>query len=908
MKVNRSPTGLLPVLAVAVLLAGPGRLVAQAVPTGRIAGRVVDGESGRPVAGAQILIVDQPGRLEADLDGRFRSGPLPVGTYSLRALYIGYSPVQADGVRVTAGQATVVSLSMTTTPVQLAELEVKAAEPAKISSAAGLLAEQQNAPAVSDGVSAETISKTPDSDAGQAVTRVTGVSVLDDKVVVRGLGERYSNTVLNGAEIASPEPGKKVVPLDIFPSSLLEALVASKTATPDRPGDFAGGSVDIRTKEFPENFVFSVGTSLAYNSLSTFKRFPKGPRGGTDWLGKDDGARAEPAPAQNIDLFAESFQNVWSPADVKAAPKVGVDVSLGGRQDLGGDALGYVLSGTYDAGRKFNPERFDGTGRGRLLLREADDEVALGGIANLSYRWGSSTKLGWKNFYTRGSDDIATTATGLLNDPQGATGLGYQMQYIQRYVLQTQLSGEHRLTGLLNSRVEWRGTYGRAGRDDLDNRQVLYVSNGDGFTLDSRVPNYRVFARLRDKTYAGQLDWSFPIAFREPADAVLKIGALYNGKNRTYTGTSYLVNLGGDNPDVFKLPPEQLFAPENVGTGGITYTAVNSFSPYDARERVRAAYGMLDFEILRNLRLVGGARVERWTAAIDITSSGPSVDTVTPKRNTDVLWSTNLTWRISSATNLRGALSRTIVKPDLRELSPGGYAERIGGLLQIGNPDLVRSKVFNADLRLEIYPGPGELIALSGYAKTFNDPIVLTKVFQGEPVERPDNAVRATTRGVELEGRKSLGFLSSWLSDFQAGVNLSLIHSRVTLPDRLGVFDPDLTFQGQSPYLLNLSLVYQGEWLGASLLFNRIGKRITRYGAQSGGTQGPSSLELPHSSLDAKVKYTWGRMAFTVSGRNLTNPPIEVRDDKVTEGQSSPVLQERSRSGYSVSFGVDYGL
>lgn len=889
-------------------LLAPAMLAAQAGPTGRIAGRVVDGESGRAIAGAQALIVGQPDHLEADLDGRFRSAPLPVGTYSVRTFYIGYTPAQVDSVRVTAGQATVVSLSLTTTAVQLAELEVTAAEPAKISSAAGLLAEQQNAPAVSDGVSAETISKTPDSDAGQAVTRVTGVSVLDDKVVVRGLGERYSNTVLNGAEIASPEPGKKVVPLDVFPASLLEALVASKTATPDRPGDFAGGSVDIRTKEFPDNFVFSIGTSLAYNSLSTFKRFPRTPRTSTDWYAKDNGTRAEPAPVPNSSQFAESFQNVWTPADAKAAPKVGVDFSLGGRQDLGGDALGFVLSGTYDAGRKFNPEKYSALGRGSFVLRESDDEVSLGGVANLSYRLGSSTKLGWKNFYSRGSDDIAVTATGVLADPAGSNGLGYQMQYVQRYVLQSQLSGEHRLPWLLDSRFEWRGTYGRASREDLDNRQLVYVDVGDGFRLDSRVPNYRIFARLKDKTYAGQVDWSFPLAFREPADAVLKIGALYNEKRRSYTGSTYLINLAATDPDVFALPPEELFAPENVGDGGISYTNVNSFSPYDAKERVRAAYGMLDFELLRNLRLVGGVRVERWSAAIDITAAGGSADTVPEKRNTDPLWSANLTWRISSATNIRAALYRTITKPDLRELSPGGYTPGLSSSFEVGNPDLVRATVFNADVRLEVYPAAGEVVALSVYSKTFTDPIVLTRVIQGEFVNRPDNADRAVTRGVELEARKTLGVLSPWLADFQAGVNVSLIHSRVTLPTRLGVFDPKLTFQGQSPYLLNLSLLYQTPGLSATVLYNRVGKRIVAYGGQSGGTQGPSLQELAHGSLDAKVKYTWGRMAFTVSGRNLTNPPIEVREAPVEGSPTPPNLQERARTGYTVSFGVDYGI
>lgn len=896
------------VLITCLTLIAPGLLHAQAVPTGRIAGRVVDAETGRPVAGAQVLIVDQPGRLEADLDGRFRSAALPIGFYSVRALYIGYKPAQVDSVRVTAGQATVVALSLGSSPVQLAELEVTAEQPAKVSSAAGLLAQQQNAPAVSDGVSAETISKTPDSDAGQAVARVTGVSVLDDKVVVRGLGERYSNTVLNGAEIASPEPDKKVVPLDVFPSSLLEALVASKTATPDRPGDFAGGSVDIRTKEFPENFVGSVGASVAYNSLSTFKRFPKGPRRGSDWYARDDGLRAEPAPNSDASRFAESFQNVWTPEAIKASPNVGFDISIGGQQQLGGDALGVVVSGTYDAGRKYNPERYAALGGCTCIFREAKYQVSAGGIVNLSYRLGSSSKFGFKNFYTRGSEDVAITGTGILAEPNGAAGLGYQMRFLQHYVLQSQVSGEHRLSGLLNSRLEWRGTYGRAALDDLDNRQIQYVNEGDGFKLNLKVPNYRTFVRSHDKTRAGQVDWSVPIAFRQPGDGMLKVGALYRTKDRGFDGTSYGVSLGGD-PSVWALPPEELFAPENVGDGGITFDAGNTLFPYDAQERVRAGYGMLDFEPLRDVRVVGGVRLERWTSEIHPSGFGEAADTITPKRKTDALWSANVTVRLSSTTNLRGAVYRTVARPDLRELCPCGYTPALGGRLIKGSPDLRRTGVTNADLRLEVYPGAGELIALSGYYKEFSEPIVTSVTSEGEFIERPINAASASTRGLELEARKSLGFLSTWLADFQAGVNLSLIQSRVTLPASVGVFDPNLTFQGQSPYLVNLSLLYQSDRLSASVLYNRVGKRITAYGGTSGATQGANSLELAHGSLDAKLKYSWWQgMSFTLSGRNLTNPPIEVREDKATGSNASPRLQERLRTGYTISFGVDYGF
>ena len=283
--------------------APPAAAPVAATPTGRVTGRVIDRESGRPLQGARVSIVGIVGAVETDLDGRYRTAPVPAGIHGVRAAYIGYQAMLRDSIRVVAGQAVTVDFVMTVQVVELEELSVDATVVSSPKSDAGLLAAQQAAAGVSDGISAEAISRSPDSDGGDVIRRVTGVTVFDKKfVIVRGLNERYSNTTLNGSDLPSPEPLKKVAQLDIFPASLLESIVTAKTATPDKPGDFAGGLVEVRTKEFPENFQLQFGISQGFNSQSTFRRFAEGRgRGRTCWAsatarGAPSAGCAPPAP------------------------------------------------------------------------------------------------------------------------------------------------------------------------------------------------------------------------------------------------------------------------------------------------------------------------------------------------------------------------------------------------------------------------------------------------------------------------------------------------------------------------------------------------------------------------------------------------------------------------------------
>jgi outer membrane receptor protein involved in Fe transport len=827
-----------------------------------------------------------------------------------------------------------VNFALVAAAVSLQDVAITEADVIRVTSEAGLLATQKAAPAVTDGISAEAISRSPDSDAADAITRVTGVSVVDDKfVVVRGLAERYSNTQLNGVELASPEPLKKVVPLDIFPASLLESIITTKTATPDKPGDFAGGSVEIRTKEFPENRVLQFNLSQAYNSLSTFREFPFLTRSGAEFFGYDDGSRAMPVPPPpgseatdtDIERFAESLRNVWTPPDGRALPNVGLGINLGDK--LGDEnPVGYAISLSYSAKREFTPDRLyrfvsniEGDADRGFVGRESQSAIDWGGIFNISARRGINHKFGWKNIYTRNAEEtfVQNRAFETYRGPEELRI--YQARYVTRELAQTQLTGDHLVGRLFNSRVEWKLTYAVARRDEPDNRSATYVQNlatGE-FSQATSFQNFAWFRFLTDQVHTGTLDWSFPISIRREADALLKFGGLHRIKDRRFDADLYAYSASSDPEfsDVLKLPPEHAFAPENVSGGPfspIRFRRLDAVAlPYESDDDLTSAYAMVDAPVGDAVRVVTGARAERWMLHLYPGSREAAGGDVVERDQWDVLPSANITYAVSDRTNIRLAAYRTVARPDPRELSEDFYVAVTGECGNQGNPGLRRTRILNADVRWEMYPGAGELFAISAFFKSFDEPIV-------EVVSLPQattclskyfNALSARNVGGELEFRKDIGFLPLIPDGLGVQANLTVVRSRAELPADLGGLE--LPLQGQSAYVANAGMLYTsaGGRFSLSVLGNAFGDRITRYGATLFGDDGvipiPSVEEEGRITIDAKLQArVTPRISLSLAGRNLTNAPQ-------TFFQKSAIGRVRTgfvRPGIGISLGLGYGL
>jgi TonB-dependent receptor len=749
------------------------------------------------------------------------------------------------------------------------------------------------------------------------VKRVTGITLVDNKFLVcRGLGERYSNALLNGATMPNPVVEKKVAPLDLFPSGLIGSVVAQKTATPDIPGDFAGCSVNLVTKDFPENRLLELTVGSRGNSQATFQMLPFAPTSGSDLLGIDGGGRNGPTiPYANLPVAEQKPllqaypEVVWNPLARHIGPGEDIAGTFGDQWAVGSSTVGAVASMTYRHSIGFTPERITNI---YYLGQAGAEKVDWGGIANVSLKLGVRNKFSWKNLYTRSADQ--TTISG-----QGTEGvdykIGYQVDWVERFLWQTQLTGEHALG---STNLAWNATYGRGHIHDPDNHYAEYRTTLEPGAGTSAVATRQV-SELTDLTRSAQLDWSVPLSLRRPGDALFKFGGGYRAKHRDYDGRGMTIARDGQAAPtsgvdgyIETLPPEQVFATENMGNyfSYVAYGTPND--PFVADDNVGHGYVMLDAPVLSRVRLVGGLRVEQWHLRLEPGGANPQGDflkygTVYARDHLDPLWSANLTVALSDRMNLRLAAYRTLARPDSREVAPGQYTSLLGfgNCTQQGDTTLDRSLITNGDIRWELYPRPGEIVAVSGFYKHFTDPIVELRSVGGfnsvSSICTITNQPSAQVLGAELDLRKLVG-------RFAFGTNLTVVESSIQFSADDGLMAR--RFIGQSPFVANVYLAYEPPTspLNVSLLFNYFGERIKLYSNKSNPNAPPAPnpnwVEQGRGTLDAKLRWLFSnRLKFSATATNLTNAPVVVAEDS---GDLRTV--ERYNPGVTVAAALTYAF
>lgn len=896
-------------LVLALLL--PGAAAAQA-GTGRILGRVVSAQTGEPLAAVQVSIPSISRGTLSDAGGRYLLTGVPAGSHVLVARSLGYATKTVTGVEAAAGQAVALDVSLDPEAVALEGVTVSAAR--EQGSTTALLSDRHRAAVVSDAIGAEQISRTPDGDAAAALKRVPGVSVVDGKYVyVRGLGERYGATTLNGAPMPSPLPDRKTVPLDVIPSELLESVVTSKSYLPSQPGDYAGGLVQIQTRTVPGSRTFKVSASTGYNTAASM-RSGLGAGGGVGFLGLrgPDGLPAGVFDEERVSLpeagaarqvLAEALASRFAPGAHEPPLNTGVGLSFGDHLTLLGRSAGVVgtvtLSESYSAPQDAVERFFVSSGEEPREDYDFDvlggsRETSLGALLGLSYEVAPAQRISGNASFNRLTEDQGRKFQGLY------TGGDYFETFSTRYLASSianfQLRGDHVLHPLGRAVLAWRGAYGVAGRDEPGTRTVAYRGTGPGepvVFLPSQSSGVVLAQQLDEELASAAVDLKLPFAFRS-LPSTLSLGVSTDRRDRRVDTRRLLLEpvsgLGG----LGALPPEELFVPSRVGTdpGQLmlddrTFPADN----YGADQAVDAAYAMLDLEILPRLRATGGVRVERAVQNVAVAGFGAAEGDGIPAAalaDTDLMPGLNLTFALTDAMNLRAAVSRTVARPQFRELSPFLYADYFGDVAVRGNPFLVRSRIVNSDLRWEWLAPSGVVASVSGFHKRFTDPIEPIAILLGtNPGRTFANTESATVLGTELELRAPLGVLSPALAPFSLDANLTLADSRVS-GDRVDVYDPQGTeplsypvrragerpLFGQSPYVANLGLTYFAERSGtsATLLFNRFGRRVET----TGGVQLPDVYEEGRSQLDLTVGQPLpGGLELKLSASRLLGGEVE---------------------------------
>jgi hypothetical protein len=912
------------------VLAQAGAPAPPAGPRGKVTGKVTSSEQGEALGFADVRLTrpDGPpvGMLTNDA-GEF-TFEVPVGVYTLAVRMLSYATRVVERVEVKAGEVTRVNVVLSPEAIQQKEVVVE--EKASRTTEASLLNQQRRAASMGDAVGKEQISKTADSDAGEVLTRVTGLTVVGGKYVyVRGLGERYSATSLNGVRISSPEPNKRVVPLDLFPADLLDNVVVQKTYTPDQPGDFSGGVVQVNTRDFPGMRVFTQNISTSVNTVSTFKAFRTYPGGNLDWLGFDDGVRGMPSlvldrassvpitrktvtkggfTPQELEGIGESFSNNYSQTTRDAPPSLSYSQTYGDRYRVFGRELGLLGSLSYsrallntDAEQAAGYEP-DLTTRYRYDVERSTASTLWGLVGNASLRWSQNHTYSVRGMYDRSADDETRFFEGYLNT-RGLNTRSYRQLYVERGLAGGTLAGDHRFPGLRQLGVDWKLNVSQATRNEPDRRELNYEQNpstGAWTLVGGGTGALRSYSDMYDQEAGGELNARVPLRWVGQAESFVRGGGVVQRKERESFYRRFSFRARGAAANNF-FGPDSILAPPNIGpTMMEVQEDTRNEDSYDATQKLDAGFLLADLQLPGRVRLVAGARVEHMRQEV-LTRQLFTHELVARADldNTDWLPSANLTYGFSEIGNVRLAASRTVSRPDLRELSPQVMTDYVGGYQFRGNPNLRRSSIANYDLRIEVYPGLGELLALSQFVKVIDDPIERTLIGNSsDPVIEPQNSERCRNVGAEFEARLGLARITPRLQGLAVSANLTLVHSSVTLPANTVNTVRRRPLEGQSPYAANLGLFFttpSGANQG-SLLWNTFGKRLS----ESGAYVLPDIYEQPRHSLDM----TWasrlpGAMRLKMSAKNLLDSEIRF--------EQTGLVTHTYRTGRGFSVGVSYG-
>lgn len=935
---------------------GTGEVRAQQDPAsdGRLAmgtlrGRTVDAVSRQPVVGARVFVRGINSEGVSDAEGRFFL-ELPQGSWSVSVVHPEYTTATQLELTVTSELPRVIEFRLV--PGSSTEDFVILVPQVEGSVASAIQGRRESA-AMSDAVSAEDISKSGAGDAAGAAQRVVGVTIVDGKFVyVRGLGERYTNSLLNGSPMPSPEPDKATVPLDLLPTQVIKSIDISKTSTADFPADFAGGSVRIETITVPEDPIFGISLKTGYNSQATFRKRPAFPASSTDFLGFDDGMRHLPdsAPSdyilrrgerkannervtrEEVADAAKEFNTPMSPHEKRNLPDLGGSIIWGRSFPLGEQAkLGTLASLTYSRKpslrqeiiREFRPRVGDLVAGIDGEATTATDTVRWGAFGSVALAFLKNHEISLIGLRSQIADD-RTRHFAFFHTNNDGNYETIRNEYTSRSLDFTQLRGKHTFPVTRNTQLDWRLSLGRALLARPDTRDVVYFRGGssENFSLAPGTESGRHFyADMVENSRAAYVDLTQPIVEGD-LEKKFKVGGGINHRDRLFKARRFSFSstdsaAGVCGPAFEFSCAEDLFTDDNIDSGVLVLQEDTRVTDaYSARADVLAGYAMADFKLLKPLRLIGGVRVEKADQVVGIYNQfDPEDDEGLDEgrfESIDILPSAALVYGVTEWFELRAAGSRTVARPQLREMGPFQFSDYFGGVLVNGNPDLVHTKILNADLRADVFPSRSEVISFSLFMKDFVDPIEpVLQPASTQAIQSYANARGAFLYGVELEARKDLDFISPMLENFGVMGNLTLATSKIDIEqtglDESGevgfITTTERPMVNQAPYVVNLALDFEiPEKTQMRLLYNVSGKQIVAI-----GTSGLSDAYLqPRHTLDFTFSQPLTeRLKLGGSVSNILNSLYLVTQGKERDKEN---ITYGYRTGVSVGVSLGYSL
>ncbi|NCI51500.1 outer membrane beta-barrel protein [Sediminibacterium roseum] len=919
---------------------------------GKIAGKISNSRN-EGLSGVTIKIGGAAtGFVKSDVDGRYSFTAEPGKKYSITVSYIGYKDKTIDDISLaSANEEETVNIVMEEGGAALEGVTVKASSSrtgARAETINALISYQKNTSAVAQVISGEAIRRSPDKNTGEVLKRVPGTSVQEGKyLVVRGLADRYNQAILNGVLLSSTEPDRKTFSFDVFPAPMIDNIIINKAFVPELPGEWAGGLIQVNTKDVPSSNFFTVQIGTGFNTQTAGSDFYHYQGGKSDWLGFDDGTRGLTAgfPTKSefnaLDqgqktIYGRVFKNIWSTqkndANFFPVTNKSFQVSGGFNTKLGEkNKLGVVLALTYN--QSFKRTNFDNRlysitgGVASLNFDYHNDkyaqDVLWGALGNVTLQLGNNNKISWKTILNVNATDYTTKRTGkdFENDPiNGENIRASELALKSNTFFNTQVTGDHNLPSL-KTKLHWYGSFNILDQYIPDQRRIQYNQNvtvpGSPYLLlvsaskTSQRSGSRYFGFLNDYIYTSGGDATKTFNMGGLTQSV-KAGYMLQVKDRLFDSRPFSIYLPSDNPSLRLLSEENVFADANFGNGFDNKFAFNEISGeqyrYLANTILNAGFLQFDNQINAKLRATWGLRWENFDQVVG------SMKEKDPRhvhsKVDDFLPGLNLTYKQNDKTNIRLSGSQTVIRPEFRELSPFAFFDFDLGATTTGNKALVRTKVTNADLRWEMYPRAGELFTIGVFYKYFDKPIELFFNQTGAGSSSTFNYInadKASGYGVEVDFRKKLDVVADGLRNFTFQGNFSYIYNRVTSEGT----NLDRPMQGQSPYLINATLQYDVEKLGlnTTLLFNQIGRRILYVGSSDYPPVWENPRPLVDFQIAKKVLKRKGEVKLNVS--DLLNQVAYYYHDLNNNGKfekTTDAISIARKYGTNVSISFSYNI
>ncbi len=911
----------------------PGSSRAQEVDgTGAVVGTVMDDWHGVPLAGVAVSVRGTTLAVATDNDGRYRVDGVPVGERVVAFSKSGYARAIVTEVRVGPGQTSTVNIRLRPEFYEMEEYEVTAEE--LENQTAELLFERQTAISMTDAIGSDMFKNLAVGDAAQALSKITGATVAEGKyAVIRGLADRYTFTTMNGLELPSADPDRKAFQLDLMPAKFIDQLDVYKTFTPDMSGGFAGGSVNIVTKSFPEDFLFEFRVGAAYNTESSLRDdFPGSDRGSTDWLGFDDGTRAlpdevaatNPSGSQTFpDAAKSSFESSqFAPLPMDSLVDLGGDFLVGDTVEVLGKRLGYLAGYSYKNEYRYTEttvQAFDGGGAVTVIDKDVisgEIDYQWGALVNLSLELSEDHDVKFNYLRVQSGSDKASRGTGQQGDTTSVEDGTYMDQSVlswtERSLSYYQLTGEHRFPELKDIQFDWGGAYSETSQEDPDFRVFQFFADprnssfNPNLTASQPSTPTRYWRDLEEENLSLRGDLAIPMPSYNDQENFLKTGVALNLSERDFfqrgvsaLGTSaHPFNRVGD--------PNMWMASTNL-----QYINVRNFpanATYHGEQEIRAAYLMGDWAAFDWLRVVGGVRFESTDLTVDTFNLTQNRPLPTGQlQQDDWMPALSLTYQPREDLEFRGSWSQTVVRPTYREIAPVAIYDVFKGRSVLGNPNLEIAESVNFDFRASWYPRPGELVSVGVFAKQIDQPIELSALTTDYSQIRYENFDEADVYGIEGELLLKLDRIWEPFEVFSLGFNFAYIESEVPLTDvqmlnrrGYGDFSTTRSLYDQPEYILNSNLTWDNPATGTTVTLSGgvVGESLVLVGLSR-----PDEFVQPAPELNLFIRQKLGKhwdIRFTA--KNLLDPKHEIT-------QTWPVAGETVLESYSkgITFGLSVG-